>query len=299
MLPVNKRGAEWRNDFSIGELVLISSEFYQPINVGGFFVAPRLLYQEDNVPLVDDDETVELRLRGPAANVDVGKEFGTWGELRLGLQTQELRADVIFGPEGSDQFDMTFASLSMATDTLDNSNFPTRGTFSRVSYRYGLDWLGGEVRDQLVEGMVNVSRTFRNRHTFNLGLQGATSLEDDEELLAPYTLGGFLRMSGLRRNELLGRTMVFGLISYFRQLGSGGLLGQPIYAGFSIEGGNTWLDPDDFSFRDLQANGSIYLGVDTFLGPVYAGIGFGEGGSTQFYLLFGQVFGRSMSAIFR
>ncbi len=297
LMPLNRLGGEWRNDVSIGELVLLSTELYQPINVGGFFVAPAIRYREDNLPLVADDGVVELRLEGPAASFDIGKEFGTWGELRLGLDRQSLEADVIFGPQGSAELDLAFAGLRFEADTLDDSAFPTRGLFGRVAYREGLAALGGEIRDRFLEGQLDIARTF-GRHSLNLGLIAASSLEDEPQL-APYLLGGFLRLSGLRRNELVGTALFLSRLVYYRRLGSESLLGQPLYAGFSLEGGNTWHDPSQFSLDDLQAGGSVFIGADTILGPVYAGVGVGERGAREYYLLFGQAFDRRLSPLFR
>jgi len=34
----------------------------------------------------------------------------------------------------------------------------------------------------------------------------------------------------------------------------------------------------------------VFLGLDTLLGPVYLGTGFGEGGENTFYLFLGRTF---------
>ena len=92
--------------------------------------------------------------------------------------------------------------------------------------------------------------------------------------------------------------MFLGRLIYFRRLGGQSLLGQAIYAGSSIEGGNAWLEANDFSLDDLVGSGSIFFGADTVLGPAYAGVGFAEKGAREYYLLFGRRFGRSLSPIF-
>jgi NTE family protein len=297
-MPVNKLGGEWRTDLSIGELILLRTEFYQPLSIGGFFVAPAAEFREVNLPFVDPEgRSNELRLSSVSAALDVGREFGTWGELRLGLDRRTLDSDVVFGQlESAFDLDLTMLSLQFRTDTLDSSSFPTRGILSRTILRQGWTSLGGDVEDLFGEMHFNLARTF-GRHTLNVGFEAASALEEDSNI-APYTLGGFLRLSGLQQDELRGDSLFLGRLIYFRRLGGPSLVGQPIYAGFSVEAGNAWLDADDFGLDDLVGSGSVFLGADTALGPAYFGVGLGSGDAPEFYLLFGRVFGRSLSPIF-
>ena len=41
------------------------------------------------------------------------------------------------------------------------------------------------------------------------------------------------------------------------------------------------------SFDSLWLNGSVFAGLDTFIGPVYLAAGFAEHGNSNFYLFFG------------
>jgi len=43
-------------------------------------------------------------------------------------------------------------------------------------------------------------------------------------------------------------------------------------------------------FDDTRKHGSLFLGLDTLLGPVYIGSGFGERGESAFYLFLGRTF---------
>ena len=79
---------------------------------------------------------------------------------------------------------------------------------------------------------------------------------------------------------------------YYRQIGrrGSGVFDFPTYAGISLEAGNVWQDRDDADLGDLRKNGSLFLGVDTLLGPVYLGAGFEDGGRRAFYLFLGRTF---------
>ena len=46
----------------------------------------------------------------------------------------------------------------------------------------------------------------------------------------------------------------------------------------------------DASFGSTRKDASLFLGLDTPLGPVYLATGFEEGGSEAFYLFLGRTF---------
>ncbi len=67
-------------------------------------------------------------------------------------------------------------------------------------------------------------------------------------------------------------------------------LNVPAYLGVSYEVGNVWQSRSDASFSGARQNGSLFLGLDTLIGPVYLGAGIGEQGDNAFYLFLGRTF---------
>jgi NTE family protein len=63
----------------------------------------------------------------------------------------------------------------------------------------------------------------------------------------------------------------------------------PTYAGVSLELGNVWERRSDIDVDSARFNGAAFLGLDTFLGPVYLAAGVDEHGSRSFYLLLGRL----------
>ena len=63
---------------------------------------------------------------------------------------------------------------------------------------------------------------------------------------------------------------------------------MPLYIGASLEAGNVWQSRSDISMDSLLIHGSVYLGLDTFVGPVILAAGFGEGGNKSLYLSIGS-----------
>ena len=70
-----------------------------------------------------------------------------------------------------------------------------------------------------------------------------------------------------------------------------GAFKSPVYLGFSLERGNIWAAKSEMNWNDMQNAASIYVGSDTFLGPVYLAYGQADSGDSSAYLLFGDTFG--------
>ena len=77
---------------------------------------------------------------------------------------------------------------------------------------------------------------------------------------------------------------------YLRRLNAsaGGLFEVPLYLGASVEAGNVWERRADMNIDSARVNGSLFVGLDTYIGPVYMAAGFAESGRTNFYLFFGS-----------
>ncbi|MBA3564737.1 MAG: patatin, partial [Gammaproteobacteria bacterium] len=136
------------------------------------------------------------------------------------------------------------------------------------------------------------TRSF-GRNTFAAGVQlGSTFAGEEDAIQDFYRLGGFLRLSGFQREELTGPHLALGHLVYYRRIGEtgGGLFDWPFYAGGSIEAGNVFDDRGAAALDSLLLGGSLFLGLDTYLGPLYLASGFAEGGEQAFYLFLGQTF---------
>jgi NTE family protein len=65
---------------------------------------------------------------------------------------------------------------------------------------------------------------------------------------------------------------------------------QQFYLGGSLEAGNAWQRREDITFASLIYAGSAFIGLNTFLGPVYLAYGMAEYGHRAVGLYFGQRF---------
>ena len=103
--------------------------------------------------------------------------------------------------------------------------------------------------------------------------------------------GGFLNLSGYQPGQLSGQYVALGEIIYmYRLTDASAAFTIPIFAGGSLEVGGAWNEYSDITVDSLIPAGSLFLGVDTPLGPFYAAGGYAEGGNASLYLLLGKLF---------
>jgi len=102
--------------------------------------------------------------------------------------------------------------------------------------------------------------------------------------------GGFLNFSGFVQDQLSGQQELLLRGVYFRRIGD--IQWLPAYAGLSLEYGNVYEDRDDISLSpdDALLAASVFLGLDTVLGPLYLSYGHAEQGHDGVYLFLGRLF---------
>ena len=296
---VNRLGAEWVTDLQIGENPLFRTEFYQPISYAPrYFIAPQLLLEVRNVQLLNGQVPLaEFRVRSQEAELAFGREFGSWGELRVGVRRGQGQSRVHIGdPTLPEQdFDTGEAIARFAYDGLDNLNFPRNGQSFEMQWTAGRTGLGDDASSDILSLDGLIARSW-GRHTMVLWASGGSTVHDDSPTPSVqdfFTLGGFLNLSGLTANSIAGPHYGIARLMYYRQIGRGdrpGLLSVPVYAGLSFEMGNAWAERSQASVRDTRKDGSLFLGLDTFLGPIYIAAGYDSEGETAFYLFVGRPF---------
>ncbi|NQV87394.1 MAG: patatin-like phospholipase family protein, partial [Woeseiaceae bacterium] len=289
---LNKLGAEWRTDLQLGTDPALLTEFYQPLSFGSrVFIAPRLDMRQSNLNAFAMNDTIaRYRVSEGDISLDFGREIGTVGEFRTGVYRGLGEARVNVGDPilPNIDFDTGGVFARFRFDSLDNSQFPREGILADVVWNLSRPSLGADDKFDTIEG--DFSETWsRGKSSLQLGLSYATTLSSDNNVQNYFPMGGFLRLSGLERGEISGPHAALARLVYYRRVGNttGGVFETPIYLGLSAEAGNVWQTRADIDVSTLQLNGSVFVGVDSYFGPVYLAAGFAESGRTNFYLFIG------------
>ncbi len=299
LAEITKYGGEWVWDLQIGETPRVYTEVYLPYGYQSpWFVVPHTGFEIRTIPLVDEDVNIlaEYRVRTFRFGVDLGRELGNFGEVRIGWGRTSGEAHVRIGdPELlSDKFDSRTFFGEFRYDSVDDINFPRHG----ATFRLG--WQGeregkGSMNDASAD-LMNYDQLYAHSWGRNTALiwgsAGVRADNDVDIVRSFFALGGFLNMSGITPDTLVGPNFAILRGIYYRQIGVGGtgFLDVPVYVGASVEQGNVWTDRREISFGSSRTNGSVFLGLDTILGPVYLATGFDEGGRTAYYLFLGRTF---------
>lgn len=292
---VNQFGGEWRTFLQVGDNLGLGTEFYQPFGSKlNLFVNPSAILFRGNSLLFEGGPTpiADVRISAAEIGLDGGALLGNWGELRVGVHRAwgDVKPRIGNPTFGALNIDNGYYFTRLDVDTLDSLSFPTKGRFLRTQWTGHIDELGTDATYKEFE-ITTVNAISEGRNTLLLGGKFQTTIDAEPGALAGYNLGGFLNLSGFAPDQLSGRHVAYGQAIYYRRLTDRGpFLDIPLYIGGSVEAGNVYDDLDDVSVSSLTWSGSLFVGVNSPIGPVYLGGGLAEGGSTAAYLFVGQYF---------
>ena len=304
---LNSFGGEWRNDLILGRDVLVQTELYQPLSTRQyFFVSPNLRYQIDRFDLYADDLRIaEYKETITSAGFDLGANVLQYGEARVGVllghRNFTLRSGglVINSVDGtvitlpaSDRFDVGAFTASATLDRLDSINFPRRGYYARGNVYASTDLLGAD--EEYGRWNVVLSAPFTiGRHTIDGLIAGGGRIGDNPiPVYEQFELGGFLNLSGLSRAQLRSDRFIFGRLIYRSQVADLPIF-EGVHVGASIEGAR--LNPAIPIWRNRLVSGdltvyagSVFVGIDSPLGPLFLGFGYANSDNKAVYLFLGR-----------
>ena len=230
--------------------------------------------------------------------LDFGLPFGRLGELRAGFlhlttsTTPTLLSAAVDGHRASAQiWQEDGLRVRGVVDQLDFVNFPTSGYRLEGRRRGGQAhaWMQSE---HMARGSVEGTRGADSlgRHTFEL--HGALKMSDRElarSVVDQFTLGGFQQLSGYRPDQLSGNAVLFGRLNWYTRLTDHAGLRPRLLPGRDA-GGRQRLGQARGArcLRNLRGGGSVYLGADTGIGPMYLGITYAPRGELGIALFIGR-----------
>jgi len=291
-LALNRRAAEWVNTMQIGERALLRTEFLQPLDWGlRWYVKPALdLAQVNQSVWFDAMQVAEYQVNTVEAAADIGRFLGNWGNLFATLYRGEQKGEVQIGLPQFPRFDEDAGGfrLGFDVDTRDLALFPRKGTSLRIQVERNLEALGSSrtwtVADLRWRQFFSVGRG-----TLSPRLEARTNVNESATFASAAFVGGFQRLSGLGDYELAGdRGGVVALDYHYELLGLDlGALSTRLFAGVTLEAGNTYFQDDSITWPSLRTGAAVYVGAATPIGPVYLGGGWTDPDRTRFYLILG------------
>ena len=294
--PINRLGGEVRALLQIGDDRVLGAELYQPFGPAmRWFGTAVAIGRNENLEIYDleGEAIAQYRLRGGEVRVTTGRIFGEWGLAEVGVYHDRLRASLRIGVPTlpSAEAQGGGALVSFRVDTFDVFAWPTDGLRVNATYKYNDEAFGSDTHGGILQGEVSQAKQFGKNVLFGTAEVAAmqASLRDVPEF---YRLGGFLRLSGLHSDELLGDDGGLLRLMYYRELSAFtlGSLTQKMYVGASAETGNAYQHEDAITVKSLRVAGSVFFGANTILGPAYLGYGYSQGGRSSVYLVIGQRF---------
>ncbi len=288
---LNDLAGEFRAVATVGSEPKLTAELYQPVNIKlDTFASLKTGYKTEIVPtLIDDHIESVQRINRTFVTVSAGQLFLQNTKLSLGLSYNDGHINSLSGLKVlQPDFIESYYFVQLFHDSLDNLSFPNTGFFSNLSFTANREYLGADMDYDQIRVTISGATTFERYTVFGRAIAETSSNEDDIPINALFINGGLFELSGTIRNELLSPH--FGLLeaAFYRRLGDITFL--PIYTGFSLETGNAWDNKNDIHSDNLRYAGSIFIGADTFMGPLYFAFGATDRGERAIYLNIGKTF---------
>lgn len=302
---LTNNGGEWRSEVEMGTRRSIKTEFYQPLDrYRNFYSNSRYAFRSfgwdvfiKGAPRVPIDQQYHSIFQG------IGYNYIQQGFTEVGLTGEVGRFNDSVLIKGSIDYFTYGAYWVVGFDTLDSINFPTQGSYFKVSSFLRNEEVDEHTIitreddiDQIVSLVIDVSwkgaLKFENQAIVAKTSYSEVFTQGDNESIYISYLGGFLNLSGYHKEALTGAKKAFAAGVYQFDLGRSLLNIEqfPLYLGLSIEIGNVWQEGEDIDPEDLIIAGSSYLGTDTSLGPVALGYGRTNNNEQAFYFYLGKNF---------
>jgi len=288
---INQAGGEFEVEGRMGLVQRLGLELFQPFeHESPYFLSAVAFDQRETLQIYQDDSAIaKYRRDNEEVGLALGKIFSNTSEFRLGVLGGTGAYKRTIGDNALPEIDFNTVGYfsKFAIDTFDNASFPHDGNRVDIKYTSLLDGWGS------TDSFETVTATMQHAVTF-----GQTSIIpsfalarglDTLPLYGSFINGGFFNFPGYQRGELTNQGNVIGRLIVFHTLygKTTGLLTSPVYGGFTFDNGQFWrTDAKD----EFLTAGSLFVGADTPILPVYLGVGLAEGGVIAGYITIDRPF---------
>ena len=323
---LNAYGGEWRNRVEIGKRRMLKTELYQPLDythliyvrLNGYiekvkhYVTPNFVINNEDLT---NDQTIPVESENIGAVGGFGVNLGSIAQIEAGLSLKKVKPSVDVFLLNSTQAAASFETLSrkqnltklyaaLRLDSLDTPFFPKRGYKAALAYSTNIKKLGSSVAFSQIYAEAAGSFTYAGG-TFVPKLKvgktlnsGGLNVKDDagnasvQDIDAYYHLGGLFNISGRPTYNKTGDELLFASLNYRYSVLSNRFLSSitsEAYIGCSFESGKTWYrSKESFNRHDILFGSSVYLAIDTILGPFYLAYGYSDTKHQTVYFSLGK-----------
>jgi NTE family protein len=295
-LDVGGFRSEWRNDFIVFSQYGLRSEYYHPFTpTTHWFVAPRAFISDDPFYLYSDNKlTSTYRRDEGGGGVDVGYQFGTTSELRVGYEGGWQKFGLQIGnPDELRSFSGGYGETRVGyrLDRLDNAVIPRAGQALDAQFLWAN--ASPEASNQFPSLQVASRNFFRISEPSSVFLSAfAGSTLNYATGLPQFSLGGSQELVAYGTNELLMNQYFLFQLGYIRQLATlPPLLGSGVYFLGVYEAAQVWDQPLQVNRASgFPTDAAAGLVVNTIFGPVEAAYAYGDTGHHKFFFRIGRLF---------
>lgn len=288
--PLSRFGAEGSVTLQIGSEPGLTGHYYFPFDARNRYALDiEGGYTTQDINVFDGQGNKLARYGASSIGLEVLllRQFANTLSVSAGLRRASGRADLTIGNPSLPEFRFQEgAALAMAeVDTIDSLYFPRSGYFARLGYVDSREGLGADTDFEQLD-FDTIGAFSAGPHAFQFGARYHVTTQGIAPIQDLYRLGGRSRLVGFQRNELTGQHYAVLLSGYTFQLAN--IFGRSAQAGFMLEYGNAWERRRDIDFGDGIWNGSLFVGFDSWFGPLIFGYGMREGGNGVVFLEIGQ-----------
>lgn len=288
--PVNASGGEVRTLLTLGDEPALIGEWFQPLTPGGkYFSNIEGGYRQQIYEFGDSFDTVvaEYIRNESSISPSIGRAFGNWGQLSLGLDIATGDFERRIGSPDFPEYNYKKrnARLTFQVDTLDSLYLPREGVLLDVSLAESIGaWGSSDSFSQANLDFIG-ARPFRE-HSLFAGVRYHDTYDGDPQLQNWFTAGGVTRFAGYQFESVEAQSYSLAFLGYNYRLGQ--LLGRNSVLGGTLEYGKIWGDATRVEFEGFQTHASVYFGFDSWLGLFMLGYGRSDDGASNFFIELGR-----------
>ncbi|MCL1049260.1 patatin-like phospholipase family protein [Shewanella abyssi] len=304
MNNVGDSQGQLRFEFTSGKEKRLATEYRLQLDpLEHYYWKNRYQYSQDELLYFwDNQRSLKTLTKSHNISSSIGINLSNDMIIELGIAAESGNIE---GPSMID-LDIDYKSYSgfviVSYDSLDSYSFPSRGSQIYFKGAYNDDKLDsfvlpivGDVFGDTAlfnyEFSLKHARSLK-QHTLISKLKISGTDSDEVSLIHTHKLGGFLNLSGMHKNALVGSQLAYGSLVYQYRInwqGFGGM-NKPLYLGVSAEAGNVWQYKDQRGLDDLIYASSIFIGTETEFGPAVLGFGIDDLQHKTLYLTLGRTF---------